>query len=108
MRHSRSSGSTRVDRSSWPSHRVRSVSNASHCAYTNSSAPPTGMCIVMDPELRAHANMPVVLTNREGLYVIIAVLGIAILSCTCVLTYSFTNYSRLKRNAEEVRNYIAA
>ncbi|KAH7938409.1 hypothetical protein HPB49_023184 [Dermacentor silvarum] len=62
----------------------------------------------MDPDLRAHINMPLVPINREGLYVIIAVPGVSILGCPCVLTYSFTNYSRLKRNAEEVRNYIAA
>ncbi|KAH7936481.1 hypothetical protein HPB49_000033 [Dermacentor silvarum] len=62
----------------------------------------------MEPDLRAHVNLPVVLVNREGLYVIIAVLGVSNLGRACVLTYSFTNYSRLKRDAEEVRNYIAA
>lgn len=53
-------------------------------------------------------NLPVVLLNRDGLYVIIAVLGVSILGCACVLTYSFANYSKLKHNAEEVRNYIAS
>ncbi|KAH7936688.1 hypothetical protein HPB49_002650 [Dermacentor silvarum] len=77
-------------------------------APTHSPASPLGTYSVMDPELRAHANLPAVLINRQGLYVIIAVLGVSILGCACVLTYSFTNYSRLKRNAEEVRNYIAA
>ncbi|KAH7936477.1 hypothetical protein HPB49_000029 [Dermacentor silvarum] len=62
----------------------------------------------MEAELRAHVNLSVVLVNSEGLYVIIAVLGVSNLGRACVLTYSFTNYSRLKRNAEEVRNYIAA
>ncbi|KAH7936479.1 hypothetical protein HPB49_000031 [Dermacentor silvarum] len=62
----------------------------------------------MEPDLRAHVNLPVVLVNREGLYVIIAVLGVSNLGRACVLTYSFTNYSRLKRKAEEIRNYMAA
>ncbi|KAH9360975.1 uncharacterized protein LOC144145306 [Haemaphysalis longicornis] len=62
----------------------------------------------MEPELQTQVNLPVVLINREGLYVIIAVLGVSILGCACVLTYSFTNYNKLKRNAEEVRNYIAS
>ncbi|KAH6947818.1 hypothetical protein HPB50_021547 [Hyalomma asiaticum] len=60
----------------------------------------------MDPELQAQVNMPVVLMNREGLYAIVAVLGVSILGCACVLTYSFTNYSKMKRNAEEVRSYM--
>ncbi|KAH7960714.1 hypothetical protein HPB49_022519 [Dermacentor silvarum] len=77
-----------------------------HNAPTHSPASPPGTRNV--PELRAHATLPVVLINRGGLYVIIAVLDVSILGCACVLTYSFTNYSRLKRNAEEVRNYIAA
>lgn len=62
----------------------------------------------MESELQTQVNLPVVLINREGLYVIIAVLGVSILGCACVLTYSFTNYNKLKRNAEEVRNYIAS
>lgn len=62
----------------------------------------------MEPDLHTQVNLPVVLINREGLYVIIAVLGVSILGCACVLTYSFTNYNKLKRNAEEVRSYIAS
>ncbi|XP_070395830.1 uncharacterized protein [Dermacentor albipictus] len=74
----------------------------------------------MEPELRAHVNLPVVPIypsppvleeapiNREGLYVIIAAAGVSNLGFACALTYSFTSYSRLKRNAEEVRQYIAA
>lgn len=62
----------------------------------------------MEPELQTQVNLPVVLINREGLYVIIAVLGVSILGCACVLTYSFTNYHKLKSNAEEVRRYIAS
>lgn len=53
-------------------------------------------------------NLPVVLMNREDLYVIVAVLGVSLPGCACVLTYSFANYNRLKRNAEEMRQYIAA
>ncbi|KAL1436111.1 hypothetical protein MTO96_010856 [Rhipicephalus appendiculatus] len=54
-----------------------------------------------------------VLINREGLYVIAAVLGVSTPGCACVLTYSFTkysftNYNELKRNAEEMRQYIPA
>ncbi|KAH8032731.1 hypothetical protein HPB51_001429 [Rhipicephalus microplus] len=60
----------------------------------------------MDPELQTQVSAPVVLMNREGLYAIVAVLGLSILGCACVLTYSFTNYSKMKRNAEEVRNYM--
>ncbi|KAH7968434.1 hypothetical protein HPB52_008413 [Rhipicephalus sanguineus] len=62
----------------------------------------------MEEELQTRVNLPVVLVNREGLYVIIAVLGVSILGCAGVLTYSFTNYAKLKRNAEEVRSYIAS
>ncbi|KAH9364066.1 hypothetical protein HPB48_010710 [Haemaphysalis longicornis] len=63
----------------------------------------------MEPELQARVNLQAqVLLNREGLYVIIVVLGASILGCVCVLTYSFLNYSKLKSNAAEVRNYIAA
>ncbi|KAH6935754.1 hypothetical protein HPB50_009321 [Hyalomma asiaticum] len=61
----------------------------------------------MDGELRTRVNAPVILINREGLYVVIGVLGVSILGCAAVLTYSFTNYAKLKRNAEEVRGYIA-
>ncbi|KAH7985667.1 hypothetical protein HPB51_026777 [Rhipicephalus microplus] len=62
----------------------------------------------MEGELQTRVNVPVVLVNRECLYVIIAVLGVSILGCAGVLTYSFTNHAKLKRNAEEVRNYIAS
>ncbi|KAL1467329.1 hypothetical protein MTO96_026212 [Rhipicephalus appendiculatus] len=62
----------------------------------------------MDAELQTSVNLPVVLINRKGLYVIIAVLGVSILGCVGVLTYSFTNYAKLKRNVEEVRSYIAS
>ncbi|KAL3251835.1 hypothetical protein MRX96_055034 [Rhipicephalus microplus] len=61
----------------------------------------------MDAEPHTSVNFPVVLISRRGLYVIIAVLAVSILGCGGVLTYSFTNYAKLKRNAEEVRNYIA-
>ncbi|KAH6919804.1 hypothetical protein HPB50_029208 [Hyalomma asiaticum] len=61
----------------------------------------------MDGELRTRVNAPVILINREGLYVVIGVLGVSILGCVAVLTYSFTNYAKLKRNAEEVRGYMA-
>ncbi|KAL1431938.1 hypothetical protein MTO96_013732 [Rhipicephalus appendiculatus] len=62
----------------------------------------------MDAELQTRVNLPVVLINRRGLYVIIAVLGVSILGCAGVLTYSFSNYAKLKRNADEVRSYIAS
>ncbi|XP_064457024.1 uncharacterized protein LOC135367841 [Ornithodoros turicata] len=62
----------------------------------------------MEPEPEPQVNSPAVLINSEGLYVIIAVLGVSILGCACVLTYSFTNYNKLKKNAEEVRNFIAS
>ncbi|KAL1431937.1 hypothetical protein MTO96_013731 [Rhipicephalus appendiculatus] len=62
----------------------------------------------MNTELQTRVNLPVVLVNREGLYVIFAVLGVSILGCAGVLTYSFTNYAKLKRNVEEVRSYIAS
>ncbi|KAL1467328.1 hypothetical protein MTO96_026211 [Rhipicephalus appendiculatus] len=62
----------------------------------------------MEAELQTRVNLPVVLVNREGLYVIIALLGVSILGCAGLLTYSFTNYAMLKQNAEEVRSYIAS
>ncbi|KAL1467319.1 hypothetical protein MTO96_026203 [Rhipicephalus appendiculatus] len=62
----------------------------------------------MEAELQTRVNLPVVLVNREGIYVIIAVLGVSILGCVGVLTYSFTNYAKLKQNAEQVRSYIAS
>ncbi|KAH7942144.1 hypothetical protein HPB49_021242 [Dermacentor silvarum] len=61
----------------------------------------------MEPEVQARLSLPVVLAHSEGLYVIIAVLGVSILGCACVLTYSLGNYGKMKKNAEEVRNYIA-
>ncbi|KAH7971595.1 hypothetical protein HPB52_000338 [Rhipicephalus sanguineus] len=61
----------------------------------------------MEPEVQARANLPVVLVNREGLYVIIGVMSASILGCACVLAYSLSNYDKLRKNAEEVRNYIA-
>ncbi|KAH6926914.1 hypothetical protein HPB50_023530 [Hyalomma asiaticum] len=60
----------------------------------------------MDPEVDARANVPVVLINRDGLYVIIAVLGVSILGCACVLAYSLGNYDKLKKNAAEIRSYV--
>ncbi|KAK8758539.1 hypothetical protein V5799_034418 [Amblyomma americanum] len=62
----------------------------------------------MERELQAQFNLPVVLVSRDGLYVILAVLGASILACACVLAYSFNNYNQLKRNAEEARKYIAS
>ncbi|KAH7978329.1 hypothetical protein HPB49_005199 [Dermacentor silvarum] len=62
----------------------------------------------MDSELQTQVNLPVVLINRQGLYVIVAVLGLSILACVCVLAYSFVNYTRLKRDAEEVRRVIGS
>ncbi|KAL3229852.1 hypothetical protein MRX96_003569 [Rhipicephalus microplus] len=62
----------------------------------------------MDAEPQTSVNLPVVLISRRGLYVIIAVLTVSILGCGGVLTYSFTNYAKLNRNAEDVRNYIAS
>ncbi|KAH7954611.1 hypothetical protein HPB49_020126 [Dermacentor silvarum] len=62
----------------------------------------------MDAEIQTRVNLPVVLINREGLFVIIAVLVISILGCAGVLTYSFSNYTKLKRNAEDVRGYIVS
>lgn len=62
----------------------------------------------MESELETRVNIPVVFVNRHDLYAIVVVLGIAILSCACVLGYSFSNFTQLKRNAEEVRNYIAS
>ncbi|KAH9384363.1 hypothetical protein HPB48_026370 [Haemaphysalis longicornis] len=62
----------------------------------------------MEPELQTQVNLPVVIINSEGLYVIITVLGVSLLGCACVLTYSFVNYRKLKSNAEDVRRYIAS
>lgn len=62
----------------------------------------------MEPELQPEVNRPVLLINRAGLYVIVAVLAVSILGCVCVLGYSFTNHGKLKKNAEEVRKFIAS
>ncbi|KAL3194317.1 hypothetical protein MRX96_016444 [Rhipicephalus microplus] len=51
-------------------------------------------------ELRPRDNVPVMLMNREGLYVIIAVLAVSNLGCACVLMWSFANYNRLKWRAK--------
>ncbi|KAH8036949.1 hypothetical protein HPB51_007618 [Rhipicephalus microplus] len=62
----------------------------------------------MESELDTRVSIPVVFVNRHDLYVIVAVLGVAILGCACVLGYSFSNFAILKRNAEEVRSYNAS
>lgn len=62
----------------------------------------------MESELETRVNFPVVRVTRWVLYIIVAVLGILILAGVCVLTYSFSNYVILKRNAEELRLYIAS
>ncbi|KAL3194306.1 hypothetical protein MRX96_016433 [Rhipicephalus microplus] len=46
--------------------------------------------------------------KREDLYVIIVELEVFIPVFACVLTYSFANYTRSKRNAEDLRQYIAS
>ncbi|KAL3224360.1 hypothetical protein MRX96_026624 [Rhipicephalus microplus] len=51
---------------------------------------------------RRRVSILVVFVNRHDLYVIVAVLGVAILNCACVLGYSFSNFTMLKRNVEEV------
>ncbi|KAH7966078.1 hypothetical protein HPB49_013578 [Dermacentor silvarum] len=62
----------------------------------------------MDSELETRVNFPVVRVTRGVLYTIVAVLGILILAGVCVLTYSFSTSAILKRNAEELRQYIAS
>ncbi|KAL3199507.1 hypothetical protein MRX96_013833 [Rhipicephalus microplus] len=62
----------------------------------------------VESELETRVSIPVVFVNRHDLYVIVAVLGVAILGCACVLGYSFSNLTMLKRNAEEVRSYVAS
>ncbi|KAH7982582.1 hypothetical protein HPB52_005771 [Rhipicephalus sanguineus] len=62
----------------------------------------------MESELETRVSVPVVFVNRHDLYAIVVVLGVAILGCACVLGYSFSNFAMLKRNAEEVRSYIAS
>lgn len=61
-----------------------------------------------EPEQPTEASIPIVLISRTGLHVIVAVLGIAILGCVCALAYSFGNYSKLKKNVEQARSYIAS
>ncbi|KAH8038239.1 hypothetical protein HPB51_026136 [Rhipicephalus microplus] len=56
----------------------------------------------MESELETRVSILVVFVNRHDLYVIVAVLGVAILNCACVLGYSFSNFTMLKRNVEEV------
>lgn len=62
----------------------------------------------MEPGMETRVSIPVVLVNRQELYAIVAVLGIAILGCVCVLGFSYSNFAKLKRNADEVRDYIAS
>ncbi|KAH8036948.1 hypothetical protein HPB51_007617 [Rhipicephalus microplus] len=62
----------------------------------------------MESELETRVSTPVVFVNCHDLYVIVAVLGVAILGCACVLAYSFSNFAMLIRNAEEVRSYITS
>ncbi|KAL3199505.1 hypothetical protein MRX96_013831 [Rhipicephalus microplus] len=62
----------------------------------------------MESELETRVSITVVFVNRHDLYVIVAVLGVAILGCACVLGYSFSNFAMLTRNAEEVRSYITS
>ncbi|KAH6928197.1 hypothetical protein HPB50_012573 [Hyalomma asiaticum] len=62
----------------------------------------------MKCELPTRHNQAVVLISRMDLYVIIAVPGVSTSGCTCVLAYSFTNCDTLKRNAEEMRQYVSA
>ncbi|KAL1471937.1 hypothetical protein MTO96_023408 [Rhipicephalus appendiculatus] len=62
----------------------------------------------MESEFETRVNFPVVRVNRGGLYAIVAVLGIIILACLSVLAYSFRNYAMLKRNAEDMRQFIAS
>ncbi|KAL3224359.1 hypothetical protein MRX96_026623 [Rhipicephalus microplus] len=62
----------------------------------------------MESELETGVSIPDVFVNRRDLYVIVAVLGVATLGCACVLGYLFCNFALMKRNAEEVRSYIAS
>ncbi|KAH8038240.1 hypothetical protein MRX96_026625 [Rhipicephalus microplus] len=62
----------------------------------------------MESELETRVSIAVVFVNRHDLCVIVAVLDVAILGCACVLGYSFINFAMLRRNAEEVRSYIAS
>ncbi|KAL3199501.1 hypothetical protein MRX96_013827 [Rhipicephalus microplus] len=55
----------------------------------------------MESELETRVSIPVVFVNRHDLFVIVAVLGVAILGCACVLGYSFSNFAMLKCNVEK-------
>ncbi|KAL3208063.1 hypothetical protein MRX96_009661 [Rhipicephalus microplus] len=61
-----------------------------------------------ESELETRVSIPVVFVKRRDLHVIVAALGVAILGCACVLVYSFSNFTTLKQNAEELRSYIAS
>ncbi|KAH7942599.1 hypothetical protein HPB51_028721 [Rhipicephalus microplus] len=71
-------------------------------------APIQGDCNVVVNQLQPQDNVPVMLMNREGLYVIITVLTVSNLGCACVLMYSFANYKRLKWRAQNTRLCSAA
>lgn len=58
-------------------------------------------------ELRTQTTPGVATINHESLYRIVAVLGVSILGCACVLTYSVCKYSNLKKNVDEARQCIA-
>ncbi|KAL3193635.1 hypothetical protein MRX96_016979 [Rhipicephalus microplus] len=62
----------------------------------------------MESELETRVSMPVVFVNRHDLYLTLAMLGVAIVSCACVLAYSIRHIGMLKPNAEEVRGYTAS
>ncbi|KAH6926916.1 hypothetical protein HPB50_023532 [Hyalomma asiaticum] len=53
----------------------------------------------------ARASLPVVLVNREGMYAVVAVLGVSIPGCAGVPAFSVGNYGKLATNADEVRDY---
>ncbi|KAL3193640.1 hypothetical protein MRX96_016984 [Rhipicephalus microplus] len=62
----------------------------------------------MESDSETRVSIPVVFVNRHGLYVIVVVLGVAILGSACVLGLSFRNFTMLKQSAEEVHGYIAS
>lgn len=74
--------------------------------YSPASA--VGTCNVEYPELRPPVNGPVVLMNRDDLYVIVVALVVSDTECICVLTYHYTDGSVPNRNAEETRQCTAA
>ncbi|KAL3228871.1 hypothetical protein MRX96_023768 [Rhipicephalus microplus] len=65
------------------------------------------VCIRTCEQPEPEGDVTLVLISRTGLHVIAAVLGVTILGCACALVYSFGNYNKLKKNVEDVRNYIA-